>query len=249
LPITAEQGYIIPAINTENVDYVQCAKQLADSIRYWHPTANITIITKDQLPNGDLGGFANDWQMFRASPYRQTIKLEADMLITSPIDHWWTMLQHRDLVISTGARDFYNNRTDCRFYRRVFDVNHLPDVYNAVTYWRVSETAQYFFNLVRNIFENWAEFKTLLKYPDDVPTTDLVYAMAAVIIGPEQVTIPCATYPKIVHMKQHIVPTQQSDWTRELVWEYDHGHLRINTVAQHGAFHYHKKTWNPNEQQ
>ena len=248
MPITAEQGYIIPAINTENVDYVQCAEQLADSIRCWQPTANITIVTKDQLPYGDQGGFANDWQMFRTSPYRQTIKLEADMLITSPIDHWWTMLQHRDLVISTGARDFYNNKTDCRFYRQVFDVNHLPDVYNAVTYWRVSETAQYFFNLVRNIFENWAEFKTLLKYPDDVPTTDLVYAMAAVIIGPEQVTMPWTTYPKIVHMKKHVVPIQQSDWTRELVWEYDRGHLRINTVAQHGAFHYHKKTWNPNEQ-
>lgn len=248
MPIIAEQGYLIPAINTQDVDYVQCAEQLADSIRCWHPTANITIITKDQLPYGDLGGFANDWQMFRASPYRQTIKLEADMLITSPIDHWWTMLQHRDLVISTGARDFYNNETDCRFYRRVFDVNNLPDVYNAVTYWRVSETAQYFFNLVRNIFENWVEFKTLLKYPDNVPTTDLVYAMAAVIIGPEQVTMPWATYPKIVHMKKHIVPTQQSDWTKELVWEYNQGHLRINTVAQHGAFHYHKKTWNPNEQ-
>ena len=248
MPITAEQGYLIPAINTDDVDYVRCAEQLAHSIRCWHPTANITIITKDQLPYGDLGGFANDWQMFRASPYRQTIKLEADMLITSPIDHWWSMLQHRDLVISTGARDFYNNKTDCRFYRRVFDANNLPDVYNAVTYWRVSETAQYFFNLVRNIFENWTEFKTLLKYPDDVPTTDLVYAMAAVIIGPEQVTLPWATYPKIVHMKKHIVPIQQSDWTRELVWEYNHGHLRINTVAQHGAFHYHKKTWNPNEQ-
>jgi hypothetical protein len=248
LTITAEQGYIIPAINTQDVDYVRCAEQLADSIRCWHPTANITIITKDQLPYGDQDGFANDWQMFRASPYRQTIKLEADMLITSPIDHWWTMLQHRDLVISTGARDFYNNETDCRFYRQVFDVNNLPDVYNAVTYWRVSETAQYFFNLVRNIFENWSEFKTLLKYPDDVPTTDLVYAMAAVIIGPERVTIPWATYPKIVHMKKQIVPTQQSDWTKELVWEYDQGHLRINTVAQNGAFHYHKKTWNPNEQ-
>lgn len=248
MPIIAEQGYIIPAINTQDVDYVQCAERLADSIRCWHPTANITIITKDQLPYGDLGGFANDWQMFRASPYRQTIKLEADMLITSPIDHWWTMLQHRDLVISTGARDFYNNETDCRFYRRVFDVNNLPDVYNAVTYWRVSETAQYFFNLVRNIFENWVEFKALLKYPDNVPTTDLVYAMAAVIIGPEQVTMPWTTYPKIVHMKKHIVPTQQSDWTKELVWEYEQGHLRINTVAQHGAFHYHKKTWNPNEQ-
>ena len=247
------RGFVIMAQDTATTSYTKCAETLEKSIKRVMPDANVTVITTSMLPYGDLAPkgdwkLINDWQVYEASPYDETIKLEADMLITSPIDHWWTMLQHRDLVISTGARDFYNNETDCRFYRRVFDANNLPDVYNAVTYWRVSETAQYFFNLVRNIFENWSEFKTLLKYPDDVPTTDLVYAMAAVIIGPERVTIPWATYPKIVHMKKHIVPTQQSDWAKELVWEYDQGHLRINTVAQNGAFHYHKKTWNPNEQ-
>jgi hypothetical protein len=108
LPILAERGYLIPAINTDTTDYVACAEQLAASIRQWHPAANITILTKEQLPNGDQGGFANDWQCFAASPYRQTIKLEADMVIASPVDHWWTMLEHRDVVISTGARDFYD---------------------------------------------------------------------------------------------------------------------------------------------
>ena len=241
MPILAERGYLIPAINTEAVDYVACAKQLANSIRQHHPKANITILTQDQLPMGDQGGFANDWQCFAASPYRQTIKLEADMVIASEIDHWWDMLQHRDLVISTGARDFYDQPATSGFYRKVFDTNRLPDVYNAITYWRVSETAQEFFRLVRKIFERWNEFKTLLKFPDDVPSTDLVYAMAAQIMGPERVTMPFATYPKIVHMKRHMIPIQTHDWTQELVWEFDP--LRINTVAQWGAVHYHVKDW------
>ena len=241
MPILAERGYLIPAINTEAVDYVACAEQLADSIRQWHPEANVTILTKEMLPNGDQGGFANDWQCFAASPYRQTIKLEADMVIASPIDHWWTMLEHRDLVISTGARDFYDQPAESRFYRKVFDVNNLPDVYNAITYWRVSKTAQDFFRLVRDIFENWTEYRTLLKFPDDVPSTDLVYAMAAQIIGPELVTMPFASYPKIVHMKRYMIPTQTPNWTQELVWEYTP--LRFNTVAQWGAVHYHVKDW------
>jgi hypothetical protein len=151
------------------------------------------------------------------------------------------MLQHRDVVISTGARDFYDQPATSRFYRKVFDTNNLPDVYNAITYWRVSKTAQEFFQLVRKIFERWDEFKTLLKFPDDVPSTDLVYAMAAQIMGPERVTMPYATYPKIVHMKQHMIPIQTHDWTKELVWELDP--LRINTVAQWGAVHYHVKDW------
>ena len=252
MPILAERGYLIPAIDSESIDYLSCAQQLARSIRQWHPDANISAITVKRcndpvfdhvvpLPNGDQGGFANDWQCFAASPYRQTIKLEADMVIASPIDHWWDMLQHKDLVISTGARDFYDQPADSRYYRKVFDANHLPDVYNAITYWRVSPTAQEFFRLVRNIFENWTEYRTLLKFSDDVPSTDLVYAMAAQITGPELVTMPFASYPQIVHMKRHMIATHTSNWTQELVWESDP--LRFNTVAQWGAVHYHVKDW------
>ena len=252
MPILAERGYLIPAIDTESVDYLSCARQLARSIRQWHPDANISVLTVKRcsdpvfdhvipLPYGDLGGFVNDWQCFAASPYRQTIKLEADMVIASSIDHWWTMFEHRDLVISTGARDFYDQPATSRYYRKVFDTNHLPDVYNAITYWRVSKTAKEFFQLVRNIFENWAEYKTLLKFPDEESSTDLVYAIAAQIIGPELVTMPFTSYPRIVHMKRHIIATHTPNWTQELVWE--NNPLRFNTVAQWGAVHYHQKDW------
>ena len=236
-----DRGYIIPAINTDTVDYVACANQLASSIRQWHPAAEITILTKEMLPFGDRGGYANDWQCCVSSPYRQTIKLEADMIIASPIDHWWTMFEHKDVVISTGARDFYDQSTKSKFYRKIFDANNLPDVYNAITYWRVSPTSLEFFRLVRSIFEQWSSYKTLLKFPDDEPTTDLVYAMAAQIMGPEQVTMPFASYPRIVHMKRHMIPTSNENWTQELVWE--NNPLRFNTIAQWGAVHYHQKEW------
>jgi hypothetical protein len=238
LPILAERGYIIPAVGAV---YETCAQRLADSIRQFHPNANITILTQDQLPYGDQGGYANDWQVFRASPYRQTIKLEADMLIASSIEHWWTMFDHRDVVISTGCRDFYDQPSTSRNYRKFIDVNHLPDVYNAITYWRLSNTAREFFELVRNIFEHWVDYKQLVKFPEDTPSTDFVYAMAAEIMGPEHVTMPFTCYPQIVHMKRHIIGTKTDNWTRELVWEHDP--LRIQTVAQWGAFHYNIKDW------
>jgi len=244
LPILAERGYLIPAINTDTVDYVACAEQLAASIRAWHPDANITILTKEMLPYGDKGGFANDWQVFRASPYRQTIKLEADMIVASPVDHLWTMFEHRDVVVSQGCRDFYDQPSAHRRYRKLFDANNLPDVYNAITYWRLSKTAQEFFQWVRDIFENWADFKTLLKFAEEEPSTDVVYAMAADIMGREQVTLPVGHGPTIVHMKQGIVATHTKDWTKELIWENTNPGLRIQTIVQWGFVHYNNKNWN-----
>jgi len=242
LPILAERGYLIPAIGDV---YVACADRLANSIRNFHPDANITVLTREMLPHGDQGGFANDWQCFSASPYRQTIKLEADMICASPVDHWWTLFENRDVVVSQGARTFYDGPAESRFYRKIFDQNHLPDVYNAITYWRLSTTAKEFFNLVREIFEQWDSYKQILKFPDQAPTTDVVYAMAAVIMGPERVTLPAGLGPTIVHMKRYINPIQSDDWTKELVWE--NNPFRINTVSQWGMVHYHAKGW-ANEQ-
>ena len=238
MPIIADRGYLIPAIGDV---YVACADRLADSIREWHPDADITVLTQEMLPYGDQGGFANDWQVFAASPYHETIKLEADMFCASPIDHWWPLFKHHDVVISQGCRDFYDQSGKSRQYRQIFDNNNLPDVYNAITYWRRSQLAMEFFNLVKAIFQNWNSYKSLLKYPDDAATTDVVYAMAAIIMGPETVTLPLGLGPTIVHMKQGMIPTITDDWTQELVWE--NNPFRINTVAQWGLVHYHIKEW------
>jgi hypothetical protein len=234
--LLVDQGYLIPAIGSV---YINCANRLAESILQWHPNADITILTEDMLPYGNLGGFANDWQCYEASPYKKTIKLEADMWCASPIDHWWHLFSNRDVVISQGCRDFYDQPGKARTYRKIFDNNNLPDVYNAITYWEVSEQANEFFKLVRDIFENWESYKTLLKFPDEVPTTDVVYGVASVIMGVENVTLPMG--PSIVHMKKHMIPIISEDWSKELVCEHTNPGIRINTVAQWGLLHYHIK--------
>jgi hypothetical protein len=100
-----------------------------------------------------------------------------------------------------------------------------------------------FFGIVRKIFAEWEEFKKLLKLPDAQPTTDVVYAMAAIIIGPDQVTLPAGLGPTIVHMKKEIIPLLTDNWTNELVYEATDPGLRIHTVAQIGFVHYHVKDW------
>jgi hypothetical protein len=253
------RGYLILAVNTADTDYILCAKRLAQSIRQWHPESNICLLTDkiieaDEfdiiklLPYGDQAltsnwKLSNDWQVYEATPYYETIKLEADMWCAGPIDHWWELLGYRNVSISQGCRDFYDNLGTSRFYRKIFDDNDLPDVYNGITYYKKSNTAEEFFGLVANIFEYWDKYKGLLKYPDDIPTTDVVYAVAAKIIGVENVTLPQDMGPTMVHMKKYMIPLITDNWTDELVWEKINPGLRLNTVAQWGLVHYHIKEW------
>lgn len=256
MKIEDEQGYLIVASNNSTDDYIACARVLAKSIKHNIPDAKVCLLTDKQInsdvfdyikvfPYGDQATtdwkLSNDWQVFWASPFRETIKLEADMIVTNDISHWWDMLRHRDVVIATGCKDFKGNVSTNRHYRKIFDLNELPDVYNAITYWRVSRTAQEFFTLVRNIFNDWNSYKPLLKGAnDEVATTDVVYAIASVIIGVENVTLP-STYPTLVHMKSKINNITSEDWRKQLVWELTDNDFRINTVTQQCPVHYYHK--------
>ena len=102
-----EQGYVIMAINTDSTDYMTCAVRLADSIKQHNSDARVCVISNVEvhhqlfdhvihLAADTVNPYANDPLAFRLSPFRETIKLEADMLIASSIDHWWDML---DIVI------------------------------------------------------------------------------------------------------------------------------------------------------
>ena len=97
-----DKGFVIMAQDTEKVSYTKCAKALELSIKKVMPNSNVTIITSDMLPHGNLGGYHNDWQVYDASPYDETIKLESDMIIPRTIEHWWDILSINDVVVSTN---------------------------------------------------------------------------------------------------------------------------------------------------
>jgi hypothetical protein len=258
MAIEAERGYLIVAENTATVDYVECARALARSIKLHTPQAQVCLVTSHEvnddvfdyvrpLPFGDQAPdsnwkLKNDWQVFYASPFRETIKIEADMIVPHSIWHWWPMLEKRDVVLCTHARNYLNTTTPVRHYRKIFDENKLPDVYNAITYWRYSLGAKQFFDTVRMLFDNWETARTALKFGDeDLGTTDVVYAVAAKMLGVENFTLPDTSYPSLIHMKGQINRLEQEDWTKELVWELDGANIRINTVDQQYPFHYNNK--------
>lgn len=241
------RGFVIMAQNTEDTDYVSCAKQLEQSIKRLMPNESVTIITSDMLPEGDLAPdskwkLINDYQVYEASPYEYTIKLEADMVITSDISYWWDILQERDVVVSSNVRNFKGEVSNNMFYRKFIVDNKLPNVYNAMTYFKKSPVAEDFFNTVRNIFQNWEQYKKILKCdPDEIATTDWVYSIACHLLGVENTTLPTFTEMTMTHMKRHINGLIQDDWTRELITEILPETIRINGFPQKYPLHYHVK--------
>jgi len=242
------RGFVIMAQNTTSVDYVKCAEQLSNSINKVMPDANVTIITDKLLPYGDLAvdsdwKLINDWQVYEASPYEYTIKLEADMLIPRNIDYWWDILKEHDLIVSGTVRDYTNGISNIKSYRQFIINNNLPDVYNAITYFKKSDKAEQFYKIVRNIFENWNEFKSNLTCEtSEIATTDWAYSIACHIMGVENTTLPNFSEFSFIHMKQFINNLMIDDWTKELLFEFNPS-LKVNTIVQEYPFHYHVKSF------
>lgn len=254
------RGFVILAENTEQTDYISCAEVLASSIKKVMPKSNITLVSNGvsmcsafdhviELPYGDLDPTSNwklinDWQVYEASPYEYTIKLEADMFIPQNIDYWWDALEKRDLVVCTNIRNYKQELSDVRYYRKFIDDNKLPDTFNAMTYFKKSAIAEKFFKQVRIIFENWEEYKSILKCNVAEPaTTDWTYAIASHNIGIEKTTLPSFKQFSFVHMKKHINNCPAEDWTESFVYECLPHCVRIQTVPQLYPLHYHVKSF------
>ena len=239
-----DKGFVIMA---QGSDYEKCAEALQKSILNVMPNANVTIVTTDMLPYGDQcpntnWKLQNDWQVYEASPYEYTIKLEADMYIPRSIDYWWDVLKDRDVVVSTHIRNFKQEISDIKAYRRFITDNNLPDTYNGITYFRKSVMAEKFFKINRDIWENWEDYRSNLKCNvDELATTDWVYAIACHILGTENTTLPQFTDMSLVHMKQFINGLPTEKWTDTFVHELLPHTFRINTIPQMYPVHYHLK--------
>jgi len=261
-----DRGFIIVAQNNSDTDYLLCAEVLARSIKRVMPDESVTLLTdvksmeistaradKYGTPYdvtyavpfkeyaNDTFKIATDCQVYEFSPYERTIKLEADMFIPLDISWWFEILKDRDLAIATTIRDHANKVSKNRFYRKFIDANSLPDTYNAITYFKKSDTAKRFYDVVVDVFLNWNKYKEIYTLTDDA-TTDEVYAIAASIIGVEHAVMPTFTEMSMIHMKNFILGTEVEDWTTQLTYEVTVDNFKIDTIPQLYPVHYHIKS-------
>lgn len=152
----------------------------------------------------------NEWKAYHVTPYRCTIKLDADMLFSADVSHWWDVLARKEFWACTTAEDYRGKVVTSDFYRKTFTSNDLPNVYTAFMYFEYSDLAQRVFEMAEIIFQNWEKFS--YEFLDDTRpnyvSTDVVFAMAVKLIDAcDECTDPTISIPRFVHMKSRL-----QDW-------------------------------------
>lgn len=258
-----QQGFLTIACNTEEIDYLHLAYLQALNVKSTQKVKSCAVIIDEftskfinpeykktfdyiiTLPPSSTGPYGLEAQVFWHTPFKETIKLESDLLLPTAIDHWWAAFRLRDLVFSTGCKNYQQQISGSRKYRKIFDDNHLPDVYNGLMYFRFSKTAHSFFTFAKNIFNDWNSIKVHLNgCNDEYPSTDLVYALCTNAIGRELCTIPSLDFINFVHMKPSINDfNEEYSFNEVYVTEFNKGLLRINNINQYHPIHYHVKNF------
>ena len=269
-----QRGFLTFAQNNNDTDYLKLAYCQALSIKCTQKDVKATAVIVDALTKelitdkhrkvfdyiidlpvdaavADSWKLKNEWQAWWLTPFKETIKVEADILFSNDISHWWSGLRQHEITLTTDIRDYEGNISPCRGYRKLFDDNLLPNVYNGLMYFRYGRISREFFIYARYVFENWDYFKNevLKNCRDDYPTTDVVFAIAAEMLGVDNCTNPALSYPTFVHMKGGIQEWgSATDWTEKLHAQLDSElNLTVGFTRQQSPFHYYEKNFLTNE--
>ena len=109
----SEYGVVILA---DTPAHERCAQWL--SVRFKEANIPSKIITT-------IGRAGTDWQVFELSPYRRTLKIEADMYFSEPtvVMDWFRMLQDENIWVCQDVVDYRGNIITDRRFRKHLDVN------------------------------------------------------------------------------------------------------------------------------
>lgn len=197
------KGYVWLCQNNNETDYTELSIELARTIKSHNKHNNICVIVDEKsifqskyvdeikvLRTDDAQlhskKFANEYKVFALTPFKHTIKLEADVIWNTCTDWWWNYLCKHDMVFSLDCLDYRQRVVKDTAYRPFHAQNYLPNIYNGMTYFRKSKFAQQFFDTCKIIVSNWKHVKeqVLQRCFDQYPTTDVVYALAYRLLDP-----------------------------------------------------------------
>lgn len=268
------KGFVTIAENSiidgENVDYLRLAYGLALSIKATQTEiSNISVLTSEdtKVPDKykevfdeviripwsiDLPGpkFYNEPMAYFLTPYEETIKLEADMLLVNDLWNIWDKYLRSKVFWFTSNVYTYRNEKIflSRRYREDFISNKLPNVYNGLMYFKTGDFSIEFFKTAAYIFKNWQNVsEQLLDHtrPTDV-STDIVYAMATKYLDISDIVIDDDFNFGFVHMKNDLMGwdrkygyTKWYDNVQSFVT--DDLEIKVGHYKQIYPFHYHHK--------
>ena len=271
------KGFLTVAQNSDTVDYMRHAYALALSIKATQKeTDKISVmITPGQtypdkykevfdeiidVPWSDMAAmhkqqFHNEWKVPHITPYDETMKVEADMLMTSSIDHWWNYLELHDLIFTSKVYDYRHDEITSRYCRGSFDSNALPNVYNGLIYFKKDnpEVAD-FFKMAEIITKDYHKFsRDFMDFTrQDELDTDTVFALATQLIQKEHMFVRDEEFPTFVHMKRELMNwdvNYKSNLWIDCVHHYFDSDMQLYVAGykQTLPFHYHEKAFLTND--
>lgn len=266
------RGYLILAQNTRKSDYTKLAYGLALSIKNSQSTVSeVCLVTdEDTLPSKYYDVFdhvlpipwtdhaamskwkiENKWKYYHATPFDETVILDADMVFPEDISHWWNVLSEKDIWITDKPRTFKGDIITSTKYRDAFVSNNLPNVYTAFMYFKKTNFTAELFELVEIIFNNWERF--YYNFLDENRprrlSGDVAYALAIKILGIENECFgKLDSLPSFVHMKGHLQGIDEKlineNWIENIPTYFGNdGRFKIGNYQQTLPFHYHIKEW------
>ena len=250
-------GFVLIALDGD-IDYSRLAYACALSIKHSQPKDrnHVTVFTDNpeafekytipaidsiQLYQGPPGMDSRS-RVYDLTPYEHTIFLDADMLILDDLTSVWQQLSNHYLYVASQAQTFRGELVEGYGpYRKVFEQYQLPNLYNAFTYFKKSDSrAKEFFDLVKIMTDNPRAFvskflpgSVLLTLP-----TDEAFALAAQILDIDgEITDNTVA---ITHMKPMLQRWgETARWTSTVRLDVTTaGVVRVGQYVQTGLLHY-----------
>ena len=254
------KGHVFLAQNSD-VDYVTQAYALALSIKHNNAINNQTcLITNNTVPHEYRHAFdhvveipwkddakdskwkiENRWKIINASPFKETLVYDTDMLLLSSNDHWWNLLKNTDVSLTASVVDYKGRVINNDFYRKTFTANSLPNVYVGVHYFKKNKRSFEFYKWLEIITKNYEEFynKFLPNHKQRFCSMDVNAALAVKFMQAEGEFLNSPI--TFTHMKPAIQgwATAPSSW-KNVVGSYFNKDktLIVGNFLQLGVFHY-----------
>lgn len=180
------RGVVIFATNTVDTNYIGIAEQNARLVEK-HLALPTTIITTQQNSvnrrlSTDTGTFV-EWknlgrhQAYEASPYDETILLDADYLI---FDNSLLKLFNTDFDYLLFNKNQYVNKPNETW---MMGPHSLPYVWATAVLFRKTDRAKMFFDLVGRIQRNYGYYKLLYNIQESNYRNDYAFAIAHYILN------------------------------------------------------------------
>ena len=241
------KGYLIYAIDEP---YISKAQALKKSIEY-HTNNDVTIIS-DNFPYEDItkksewhkNTFTSNllklWQLYWATPYDETIVLDADMLFLNDYSYWWDYLSKFDLLFPNTIINYKQETIKHEQYDKILTEHDVRPAYEKMFYFKKGQEAQELFTMLEQVLKNYRSI-SLEIFPNKRPTslrTSHVFPACIKMLGIEDTVYDKNNIFKYIDMKLSCLNAPVKKWDEDLYYWGDITNFYIENFNQYYPLHY-----------